>query len=45
MFGQCLLLGTGISMASTGVYVAFTSDKYNNEDRPPIRPPPILRLI
>ena len=33
MFGQCLLLGTGISMASTGVYVAFTSDKYNNEDR------------
>jgi hypothetical protein len=34
MFGQCLLLGTGISMASTGVYATFTSDKYNdNKDR------------
>ena len=33
MFGYCLLLGTGISIASTGVYATFTSDKNNQEDR------------
>ena len=33
MFGQCLLLGTGISGISTGVYAAFTNDKYDQTDR------------
>ena len=33
MFGQCLLLGTGISGISTGVYATFTSDKYDQRDR------------
>jgi hypothetical protein len=33
MFGQCLLLGTGISGISTGVYAVFTSDKYDQRDR------------
>ena len=33
MFGYCLLLGTGISIASTGVYAIFTSGKNNQEDR------------
>ena len=33
MFGQSLLLGTGISGISTGVYAVMTNDKYNNEDR------------
>lgn len=33
MFGQCLLLGTGIGGISTGVYAAFTDNKYDNRDR------------
>lgn len=33
MSGYCLLLGTGISIISTGVYTIFTSDKNNQEDR------------
>ena len=33
MFGQCLLLGAGISGISTGVYATFTSDKYDQRDR------------
>ena len=33
MFGQCLLLGTGISGVSTGIYAAITRDKYDNRDR------------
>jgi hypothetical protein len=33
MFGQCLLLGTGISGISTGAYAAFTQDKYDPRDR------------
>ena len=32
MSGYCLLLGTGISIISTGVYTIFTSDKNNQED-------------
>ena len=30
MFGQCLLLATGISGISTGIYSTFTSNKYDN---------------
>mgnify|MGYP001156864421 FL=1 len=33
MFGQCLLLGTGIGGISTGIYTAFTDNKYDNRDR------------
>lgn len=33
MFGQCLLLGTGIGGISTGIYAAFTDNKYDNRDR------------
>ena len=33
MFGQSLLLGTGISGISTGVYAAFTYDKNDLKDR------------
>lgn len=33
MLGQCLLLGTGISGISTGVYATFTNDKYDQRDR------------
>ena len=33
MFGYCLLLGTGISIASTGIYATITFDKYNQEDK------------
>tara|TARA_B100001287_G_scaffold271377_1_gene271586 strand:+ start:2256 stop:2510 length:255 start_codon:yes stop_codon:yes gene_type:complete len=33
MFGQCLLLGTGIGGISTGIYAAFTNDKYDHRDR------------
>ena len=33
MFGQCLLVGTGISVLSTGCYVAITDDKYDSRDR------------
>lgn len=33
MFGQCLLLGTGIGGISTGVYATFTSNKYDTKDR------------
>ena len=33
MFGQCLLLSTGISAVSTGVYATFTHDKYDTRDR------------
>lgn len=33
MFGQCLLLGTGIGGISTGLYAAFTDNKYDNRDR------------
>jgi hypothetical protein len=33
MFGQCLLLGTGIGGISTGIYATFTDNKYENRDR------------
>ena len=33
MIGYCLLLGTGISIASTGIYATITFDKYNQEDK------------
>jgi hypothetical protein len=33
MFGQCLLLGTGISGISTCVYYGVTYDKYDLRDR------------
>ena len=33
MFGQCLLLGTGISCLSTGLYATVTNDKYDQRDR------------
>jgi hypothetical protein len=33
MFGQCLLMGTGISCLSTGLYATFTNDKYDQRDR------------
>lgn len=33
MFGQCLLLGTGIGGISTGLYATFTDNKYDNRDR------------
>ena len=33
MFGQCLLVGTGISVLSTGCYAAITDDKYDSRDR------------
>jgi hypothetical protein len=33
MFGQCLLIGTGISALSTGLYAAITDDKYDLRDR------------
>ena len=33
MFGQCLLMGTGISCLSTGLYAVVTDDKYDKRDR------------
>ena len=33
MFGQCLLLGTGIGGISTGLYATLTDNKYDNRDR------------
>ena len=33
MFGHCLLVGTGISMVSTGCYAIITDDKYDPRDR------------
>jgi uncharacterized membrane-anchored protein len=33
MFGQSLLLGTGIGGISTGIYAAFTDNKHDNRDR------------
>ena len=33
MFGHCLLVGTGISMVSTGTYAVITDDKYDPRDR------------
>ena len=33
MFGHCLLVGTGISMISTGCYAVITDDKYDSRDR------------
>ena len=33
MFGHCLLIGTGISMVSTGTYALITDDKYDSRDR------------
>jgi hypothetical protein len=33
MFGQCLLVGTGISVLSTGCYATITDDKYDTRDR------------
>lgn len=33
MFGHCLLIGTGISMVSTGTYAVITDDKYDSRDR------------
>jgi|TARA_B110000902_G_C14128814_1_gene521121 riboflavin transporter FmnP len=33
MLGQCLLIGTGISFISTGLYAAITEDKYDQTDR------------
>ena len=33
MFGHCLLVGTGISMVSTGCYAVITDDKYDPRDR------------
>ena len=33
MFGQCLLIGTGISCLSTGLYATITNDEYDQKDR------------
>ena len=33
MFGHCLLVGTGISLISTGTYALVTNDKYDPRDR------------
>ena len=33
MFGHCLLVGTGLSMVSTGCYAVITDDKYDSRDR------------
>ena len=33
MLGQCLLMGTGISCLSTGLYATITEDKYDQIDR------------
>ena len=33
MFGHCFLVGTGISMVSTGCYAVITDDKYDPRDR------------
>jgi len=33
MLGQCLLMGTGISCLSTGLYATITDDKYDKLDR------------
>lgn len=33
MFGHCLLVGTGISLISTGTYATITYDKYDTRDR------------
>ena len=33
MYGHCLLVGTGISMVSTGCYALITDDKYDPHDR------------
>lgn len=33
MFGQCLLIGTGISFISTSIYGVITDDKYERRDR------------
>ena len=33
MFGQSLLLGTGIGGISTGLYAAFTDNKHDKRDR------------
>lgn len=33
MFGQSLLLGTGIAGISTGIYLFFTDNKQDNRDR------------
>ena len=33
MFSQCLLIGTGISCLSTGLYATITDDKYDQRDR------------
>jgi MFS-type transporter involved in bile tolerance (Atg22 family) len=33
MLGQCLLIGTGISCISTGLYATITEDKYDQTDR------------
>ena len=33
MFGRCLLLGTGISIISTGAYAVITDDKHDLRDR------------
>ena len=33
MFGHCLLVGTGISLISTGTYALVTNDKYDSRDR------------
>jgi len=33
MFGHCLLVGTGISLISTGTYATITYDKYDPRDR------------
>ena len=33
MFGQCLLIGTGISCLSTGLYAVVTDDKYDQRER------------
>jgi len=31
MFSQCLLIGTGISCLSTGLYATITDDKYEGD--------------
>tara|TARA_B100000900_G_scaffold413707_1_gene438340 strand:+ start:1324 stop:1581 length:258 start_codon:yes stop_codon:yes gene_type:complete len=33
MFGHSLLLGTGISIISSGIYAGITHDKYDLRDR------------
>ena len=33
MFGQCLLIGIGISCLSTVLYATITNDKYDQRDR------------